>query len=222
MSLFVTGTDTGIGKTLVSTLLCLKQGWKYWKPIQSGLDGPTDSEIVAEHIGEANIQAETYLLPEPLSPHLSAKRAELKIDLHRVLRQKRTDEPTVIEGAGGILVPLNDEILLLDLIERIQVPVLLVASSKLGTINHTLLSLAALRSRKIEPVGVVMVGNLNSDNREAIEHFGKTRVLGEIPILNSITIETLKQASELIDLKGPRYERRLHTQANTHQDCAPA
>ena len=188
MRLFVTGTDTGVGKTVVAAWLCLHLGATYWKPIQSGLDGETDTQIVARLSG-APTAPEAYRLPDALSPHLSAARAGLRIALDRIVAPSATR--LVIEGAGGLLVPLDETRTMADLIARLGAPVLVVARSGLGTINHTRLTLEALRARGLTAIGVVMVGEPNAENRRAIERYGRTSVLAEIPPLPRIDRATL-------------------------------
>ncbi|MDX1670051.1 MAG: dethiobiotin synthase [Limnobacter sp.] len=188
-SVFITGTDTEIGKTLVSKWICLHWKADYWKPVQSGLQAQTDSQKVAE---ETTIQVhpETYRLTRPLSPHESARLDGITLEL--LAFKKPSAEKLVIEGAGGLLVPLNQSTLMVDLIAWLQVPCLLVASSQLGTINHTLLSLQALAARGLSCLGVVLSGPANEANRRAIEHYGNTPVLAELPQLESTTTESLK------------------------------
>lgn len=187
---FITGTDTGIGKTVFSTILSLKLGYHYWKPIQSGLRECTDSEWVAERIGKHLVKPEVYRLLHPLSPHAAAKLENREIDCDRILAQAPKNH-TIIEGCGGLLVPLNSTTLIIDLVQKLNCSLILVARSGLGTINHTLLSLAALQSRNIPTLGVVLVGPPNSSNREAIEHFGNTSVIGEVPFLENLDREHL-------------------------------
>jgi dethiobiotin synthase len=203
LSLFVTGTDTGIGKTVVSSILALKLGYRYWKPIQSGLNTPTDSEWVASRLGEQSIQKEVYRLASPLSPHASAQIDGVEIQLDRIV-EKKPVRKTVIEGAGGVLVPLNRKFLQLDLIQRLSCPVVVVARSGLGTINHTLLTLEVLRSRRISVHGVVLVGDPNLSNREAIEFYGRVSVSAEIPYLTELDRESLLKAGSLFH--GNRFD----------------
>jgi len=189
MRVFVTGTDTDAGKTVVSAWLCLHAGADYWKPIQSGHPPDRDADAVARLSG-ANICPERFLLREPLSPFHAAKAEGLRIELDD-FRLPQTKRPLVIEGAGGVLVPLNERLTMLDLMVRLGAPVIVAARSGLGTINHTCLTLAALRSRNLAVLGVVLSGPPNAANREAIEHFGNTRVLAEIPPLTPLSRETL-------------------------------
>lgn len=199
MNYFITGTDTGVGKTLFSTILALKLGYRYWKPIQSGLDSPTDSEWVAERIGKSLIIPEVYRLTQPLSPHAAAALENKEIACNHILSQTPTDS-TIIEGCGGLLVPINSSTLIIDLIPKLNSALILVARSGLGTINHTLLSLSILQQRQIHTAGVVLMGPLNPSNRAAIEHFGKTPVIGEVPFLENLNRESLIHFSQKIPL----------------------
>ncbi len=192
MSLFVTGTDTGVGKTVVSALLLSHFGPRhplaYWKPVATGADFERDRSRIEGLVPGTATAAEAYLFADPVSPHLAARREGLPIDLDRVvarfreLRLAMADRSWIVEGAGGLLVPLDKRgRTMADLIRALGLPALLVARSTLGTINHTLLSLEALRSRRIGVAGVALVGPPNDDNREAIERFGNVSVLLELP-----------------------------------------
>lgn len=193
--LFITGTDTGVGKTVLSAILTAGLRGFYWKPIQSGLDEITDTEWVIQKTGlpESHFFHETYRLHLPLSPHVSALHDGIRIDLDS-FHVPEIIEPDhlIIEGAGGVMVPLNEKDLMTDLMKRIDAPVLLVSRSSLGTVNHTLLSLEQLRREGIEVMGVIINGPGNLENRETIEYYGKTRVLAEIEPLPVINTETLK------------------------------
>ncbi|MBI2241935.1 MAG: dethiobiotin synthase [Magnetospirillum gryphiswaldense] len=188
---FVTGTDTGIGKTLVSAWLAHHWRAEYWKPIQTGATEDSDSDTVAALAPSARIHPPAHVFQAPLSPHAAARREGAVITLDG-LKLPDTDGPLVVEGAGGILVPLNDTALTVDWVETLGLPVLVVARSGLGTISHTLLTLEALKRRHVPILGVVMNGPPNADNRAAIEHFGGTRVLAEIPPLpEPVCLDTL-------------------------------
>jgi dethiobiotin synthase len=193
--LFITGTDTGVGKTVVSAILMAGLEGKYWKPVQSGLEEMTDTDWIRAVTGlpENHFYPETCRLQRPLSPHASAAAEGIRIDLES-FRLPDTEEHLIVEGAGGIMVPLNETHLMLDLMKKLAIPVLLVARSELGTINHTLLSLEQMRRHGLEVFGVVMNGPKNPGNREAIEHFGKVKVLAEIEPMDAINAETLKRA----------------------------
>jgi dethiobiotin synthase len=183
---FVTGTDTGIGKTVVSTILAMGLKARYWKPIQTGEIEGRDSNFVGRWIGESQIQPESYVFPDPLSPHLAAEQQGCEIDPQKCLMDFRSLRgPLIIEGAGGVLVPLHSSFLLADLIRLFAVPTIIVTSTRLGTINHTLLTLEALRSRKIAIAGVITTGSENSETSKSIEKFGNVEILGHIPFCGS-------------------------------------
>ncbi len=184
--IFVTGTDTGVGKTAVSAALLLRYAARYWKPIQTGIESDNDTAEIRRLTGMSTHRDEGVRLPNPVSPHLAAARAGTRIDL-RTLTEWSSDEAWVVEGAGGVLVPVNETQTMANLMVRLGLPVLVVARTTLGTINHTLLTIEALRSRSLLVAGVVMVGEPNSDNRAAIERYGKTAVVGEMPRFDPLT-----------------------------------
>lgn len=206
---FVTGTDTGIGKTVTSALLCAALDAIYWKPIQTGSREGTDRATVMRIAGlprERTIP-ETYCFAPPVSPHMAAGLAAKRIDL-RGMRAPRLSEGDnlIVEGAGGVLVPVNEKELMTDLMRRLRLPMLLVARSSLGTINHTLLSLAALRAARLGVRGVIMVGPPNKENREAIERYGKARVIGIIPPLRRLN------RAALVATFKKHFDRRAFTE----------
>ncbi len=198
MNIFIAGSDTDVGKTVVSAALCLKLNWKYWKPVQSGTLVETDTERCSRFLRPDQIIPETYRLTQPLSPHESAKLDDCEISLERLQRHASLLDSTVIEGAGGLLVPFSDSYLQIELIERLALPVLLVARSTIGTINHTLLSIQALRMLKINLLGVILIGPPHPHNARAIENFGKTQILGEIPIFILLDLKAFQMAGDLI------------------------
>ena len=198
--IFVTGTDTGIGKTTVCAALlhryrrCGALG--YWKPVQTGWpeDDDTATVRVLGACADAEICDAGIRLPRPLSPHLAARLHGVTIAMDDVLRpaQSASEERAwIVEGAGGLLVPLNDEQKMSDLITALRLPTLVVARAALGTINHTLLTLEALRARSLSIAGVVMVGERNAENRRAIERYGCVPVLGEMLHFTTLTPECL-------------------------------
>lgn len=202
--LFVTGTDTDVGKTVVSAALTLGLDAYYWKPIQAGTTPSTDTESVREWTGlpADRFLPEAYRLREPMSPHAAAEVEGVEIDRDRIATSSLpTDRPVVIEGAGGLLVPINASTYIVDLIEDLGAPVVLVARSGLGTLNHTLLSLAELRRRSIPVLGVVMNGDPHESNRRTIEGCGGVRVLGRIPRFNVVNKINLLNLFTHIDLK---------------------
>ncbi len=192
---FVAGTDTDVGKTVISAILMAGLRGFYWKPVQSGLEEATDTEWIRLATGLPGIHffPETYRLSRALSPHASAAADGVRIDLSS-FRLPKTEDHLLVEGAGGLLVPLNERDFVVDLIDFLNLPVLLVARSTLGTINHTLLSIEQLKTRGLTVLGVVMNGPANPGNREAIEYYGKTEVLAEIEPLPKIEPPILKEA----------------------------
>jgi dethiobiotin synthetase len=193
--IIVTGTDTGIGKTVFAAALAGSLGANYWKPIQSGLSEETDSEAVLRLSGlsEMRILPEAYRLKTPASPHLAAEIDGVAIDPEALVLPD-TDEPLVVEGAGGLLVPLTRKMTFIDVFERWGAPVVLCARTTLGTINHTLLSIEALRARGIPLLGVAFMGEENLDSERIIVEMGHVRRLGRLPHLETLTADALRAA----------------------------
>ena len=191
---FISGTDTDIGKTLVSTMLMCTLDATYWKPIQSGLEQETDTQFV-QRISEANearIIPERWRLSSSMSPHTAADIDEVSISLDDFKLPDYTTKHLIIEGAGGLIVPINWEHTVLDLIEKFALPVLLVAKSGLGTLNHTLLSLKALRDRGIEVFAVILNGSHHKNNRDTLQYFGKLPIyeIGNLPSINKEALQS--------------------------------
>ena len=194
-SLFVTGTDTNVGKTVLSALLVAALDAVYWKPIQTGAIEGTDRETLIQlaAIPQAQSLQESYCFDPPVSPHLAAEAGGVRIDLAHIRPPNNLARPLIVEGAGGILVPINESELMLDLARRLGFPVIIAARSALGTINHTLLTVRALRCAKVGIKGVVMIGPRNRDNERAVERFGSVPLVGRIPWLNKIDRQALLQ-----------------------------
>lgn len=203
MTLFVAGTDTGVGKTVVSALLVARFGelraLGYWKPVATGAADERDRATVEALVPGVVAPAEAYLFADPVSPHLAARREGVPIELGRIaaryaeLRSVWPERDWVVEGAGGLLVPLDDNgTLQVELVRQMAVPLLLVARSTLGTINHTLLTLEAARRRSLEIAGVVLSGPPNADNREAIERFGDVAVVAELPRVEPLNLGSIQ------------------------------
>ena len=193
-SIFVTGTDTDVGKTIVSAGLCLSWPAHYWKPIQAGADPCTDNEIMAQFIPKGNIYPSTYNLKKACSPNQAAQWEDITIQKDSLMSAyKKIHSPVVIEGAGGALVPFNDQESMLDLMVQFNAPVIIVARSALGTLNHSFLTLKALRTSNINILGIIMVGKLHPDNKRDIEAIGNIPVLLELPMLKKIDIDSLKE-----------------------------
>ncbi len=191
----VTGTDTGIGKTIFAAGLTRLLDGLYWKPIQAGLDGESDTAVVRRlaELPAARVLPEAYRLSTPASPHLAAERDGLSIDVDSLIPPPAA-RPLVIEGAGGLMVPLTRRILSIDLFARWRAPIVLCARTTLGTLNHTLLSLEALRRREIPIVGVAFIGNEHPDNESTIRSMGSVTILGRLPFLEPLTPLALETA----------------------------
>ncbi len=191
--LFVTGTDTGVGKTVVASALMHRyrgsERLRYWKPIQTGIEIDNDTATVRRlgACADEEIFDEGVRLQKPVSPHLAARWAGMRIDLADLRRLAKDDAATwIVEGAGGLLVPVNESQTMADWIAGLKLPVLVAARTGLGTINHTLLTLEALRARALRVAGVIMIGEPNVDNRAAIEEYGQVTVVAEMPFLRPL------------------------------------
>ncbi|CAD5249130.1 ATP-dependent dethiobiotin synthetase BioD [Bosea sp. 62] len=204
----IAGTDTGIGKTVFAAALSNHLGACYWKPIQSGLDGETDSEAVVRLGGVPadHLVPEAYRLRTPASPHHAAMIDGVAIDVER-LSVPRLTAPLIIEGAGGLMVPLTDRRTFLDLFAHWRRPVVLCARTQLGTINHTLLSLDALRRRSVPVLGVAFIGHAQPETERIIGKMGEVRILGRLPWLESLDAASLKAAFQTA-FAGAGFERR--------------
>lgn len=199
-AIVVTGTDTDVGKTVFSAALTAALGAYYWKPVQAGRQPDADSETV-RRLGDVpadRILPEVYDLSTPASPHLAAEHDGIEIDIARLSTLPATpgDAPIVIEGAGGLMVPLTRYELQLDQFARWNLPVVLVAATRLGTINHSLLSIEALRRRGVPMLGIAFCGNENADSERTIVEMGGVRRLGRLPWLDPLDAPALRAAFE--------------------------
>jgi dethiobiotin synthase len=210
--LFITGTDTSVGKTVVSAVVLRRYRYaaclRYWKPIQTGIEQDDDTvEVVRLAAAEPEeVIADGVRLRGRVSPHLAAQMSGRLIALEPLVRVHARRHPTsswIVEGAGGVLVPINDRETMADLMLQLALPVLVVARTALGTINHTLMTLETLRNRAIEVAGVVMVGQPNSDARAAIETYGAVAVLAEMPLFQPLNPGALAAWSS-------EFDRRCH------------
>lgn len=196
-TLIVTGTDTGVGKTVVAAMLVLAFDAFYWKPVQSGLTDGTDTATVAALTGISGTRLlpEAYRLREPLSPHRAAELDGVTIDpACLVLPETPPRRFLIVEGAGGVLVPVTRSLLQIELFARWQRPVVVVARTALGTINHTLLTLEALQRRGISVQGIVFAGDENPDTQRTIGEFSGARILGRLPVMKQLNAENLRGA----------------------------
>ncbi|WP_448661463.1 dethiobiotin synthase [Sphingomonas sp. CJ20] len=192
----VTGTDTDVGKTVFAAALTQALDADYWKPIQSGLAPESDSDGIARLAGiaPARIRPEAYRLHTPCSPHLAAEIDGVTIDADALDPPPPGPRPLVIEGAGGVLVPVTRSLLFADLFARWHLPVVLVARTALGTINHSLLSIEALRARGVPILGVAFNGDANPDSEQTIAAIGKVRRLGRLPRIDALDPASLARA----------------------------
>jgi dethiobiotin synthetase len=181
----VSGTDTGIGKTVFAAGLCGFLGARYWKPVQAG--APGDRETVAELAGVETLP-ELYRLKLSASPHQAAAAEGITIDPDALTPP---EGDVIIEGAGGLMVPLTRQTLFLDVFARWQIPLILCARTALGTINHTLLSLTAIRARTIPLQGVAFIGEANEESEGIIAELGRVKRLGRLPPVKPLTRENL-------------------------------
>ncbi|MBN8817425.1 MAG: ATP-dependent dethiobiotin synthetase BioD [Sphingomonas sp.] len=204
--LIVSGTDTGIGKTVAAAGLAAALGAHYWKPIQAGTADGTDSAD-AQRLGvpTAHVLPEAYRLALPASPHLAAERESVMLDPARLALPSQ--RPLIVEGAGGLMVPIRREPpwLMIDQFAQWRAPVLLVARTGLGTINHSLLSIEALRSRGVTVAGLLFVGEAHTDNEAIVPLLGGVRSLGRLPVLDPLDAAGLADAmAQHVDLEGLR------------------
>lgn len=189
MKFWIVGTDTDIGKTTVSAWICLHTGYSYWKPIQTGYNvtleySNTDSKTVKK-FSNTTIYPELHILKEPLAPYFAAQLENTVISFSK--EKIPACKNLLIEAAGGLLVPLNEEKLYIDIIKDSKLPVILVTRSSLGTINHTCLSIEALRTRNIKLLGVIISGQTNTANAHAIEKYGKTEILAQLNKMETVS-----------------------------------
>lgn len=201
MNYFITAIGTESGKTLVSAIFCRALCAEYWKPIQAGY--PTDSETINELLPGVKIHKEACLLKAPESPHAAAKKEDKFISLEDILTPKHNGD-LIIEGAGGLMVPLNEEELMIDLIEKLKVEVILVSNIYLGSINHSLLSIEALKNRNIKIAGVVFNGGSNVDSERVILKYAKAPCLLRI-----------KEESKINEAIVNRYAKELLRNLNS-------
>lgn len=190
MQIFVTGTGTDVGKTLICSWLLTHSNYSYFKPIQTGNIDSTDSKSI-DSLTNSKIYPELYSFKAPLSPHLAAQKENKYIDINTLVLPN--DKNLIIEGAGGLMVPINEKYFIIDIIKYFNVPVILVAGSELGTINHTLLSIEAMRAKQIDILGVIVNGNHNIENCKAIQYYGQVEILIEFPVISPINQESLQK-----------------------------
>ncbi|SBO44608.1 dethiobiotin synthase [Cyanobium sp. NIES-981] len=213
VKLVVCGTDTDVGKTVVSAWLVQGLGAHYWKPVQSGLDGGGDAGRVQAllDLPAGRLCPEAYRLREPASPHWAAELEGVRIDPGR-LALPSVPGPLVVETAGGLLVPLRRDWLQIEQLQQWQLPVVLVARSGLGTLNHTLLSLEALSRREITVLGLILNGPAHPDNPRTLTELGGVPLIGHLPPLPNLLASALQA-----EWQRQRIAHRLQTLITARQ-----
>lgn len=199
--LFITGIGTGIGKTIVSAILVEKLGADYWKPIQAGDLDNSDTIKAKQLVSNPNsvFHPESYRLSQPYSPHKAAALDEITIHQSKIILPQ-TNRQLIIEGAGGLMVPLNDNFLMIDLIRQLQAEVILISENYLGSINHTLLSIEVLKRRNIPIRGIIFNGEPNASTEDYILGYTQITLLGKIGMLKPINKQTITEAGNYITL----------------------
>lgn len=194
MKIFVSGIGTEIGKTLCSAILVNALDADYWKPVQAGNCDEPDREFVRKMAQNpaGRFFEERYFLKTPCSPHLAAKIDGVEMQLND-FEIPSTERNLIVEGAGGLLVPINEEHTIIDLIKHLNMPVILISQHYLGSINHTLLSIEALRHRKIPLLGVLFNGGENQISEQIICNLGKVNSLGTVYQIHPITPENIEK-----------------------------
>lgn len=191
---FVTGIGTDVGKTVVAAILTEALGADYWKPVQAGNLGFTDSDVVRSLLSNqaSFIHPEVYRLHEPMSPHAAAKIDGVEISLDAFVLP-HSERPIVVEGAGGLMVPLNDRDVVADLIAKLALPVVVVSRNYLGSINHSLLTLDALAARGVKLAGVIFNGEENAESERIILQRSGAHLLGRVGVEEMIDQGTVKR-----------------------------
>ena len=188
----ICGTDTDVGKTLISSFFVRGLNCFYWKPIQSGIQGETDSEYVqrVSQISPKKILKEAYVFNEPVSPHWAAEIDNVKL-IKSNLNLPNIEKNLLVETAGGLMVPLTRDFLQIDQIKIWNLPVILVCRSSLGTLNHTLLSIEALKKRKINILGLIINGTKHLDNPQTLKLFSGLPIIAEFPLIKNLSVNNL-------------------------------
>ena len=199
----ICGTDTGIGKTLISSFFVRGLNSFYWKPIQSGIESETDSQTVEKlaQVSREKIIKEAYVFTKPLSPHWAAEIDKKTINFD-MLRLPKVKGSLIVETAGGLMVPITRNFLQIDQIKRWNLPVILVCKSSLGTLNHTLLSIEALKRRNIEILGLVVNGEKHLDNPKTLFEFSGIPIITEFPYVKKVDLKSFDVLWNELDIKN--------------------
>lgn len=196
---FITGIDTNVGKTITSAILVEALQADYWKPVQAGDLENSDTKTVQQLISnsQSHFFPETYRLNTPASPHYAAELDGIEIDFEK-FQLPKTNNNLIVEGAGGLFVPLNKKYLVIDLIQTLKIPVILVAKTYLGSINHTLLSIDALQRRNIPIAGIFFNGKIEKSSTKFILEYTKIRYLGNLPWFENISKKEIAEQAEMV------------------------
>ena len=205
---FVSGTDTDVGKTIVSAVLINKLNADYFKPIQCGLNKlkKKDSDTIKTLCKNTNVLKEIYFFRDPVSPYVASLREKKNIDIKKIISFKKncTSEKLIIEGAGGLYVPIKKNFFMSDLSKKMNLPMVLVSRTKLGTINHTLMSLEIIKRQRINFFGIIFIGENEMETIDSIDYFGKKilkkkiNIIGRLPFVKKISINKIKYLSTKI------------------------
>ena len=203
MKFIICGTDTDIGKTLISSFFVRGLNSFYWKPIQSGIESQTDSQTIEKltQINKEKIIDEAYVFTQPLSPHWAAEIDKKHINF-KMLKLPKVNGDLIVETAGGLMVPITRRFLQIDQIKKWNLPVILVCKSSLGTLNHTLLSIEALKKRNINIIGIVVNGKKHLDNPKTIFEFSGIPIIAEFPYIQKIDSNILDILWEELDIRN--------------------
>jgi len=203
MQFIICGTDTDIGKTLISSFFVRGLNSFYWKPIQSGIESQTDSQTIQKitQINKEQIINEAYIFTQPVSPHWAAEIDKKTINFN-MLKLPKVNGSLIVETAGGLMVPITRSFLQIDQIKKWNLPVILVCRSSLGTLNHTLLSIEALKKRNINIAGLVINGEKHLDNAKTISEFSGIPIIAEFPYIQKIDSDNLDILWKELDIKN--------------------
>jgi len=198
----ICGTDTDVGKTLISSFFVRGLQSFYWKPIQSGIETETDSQSILRlsEIKKENILKEAYIFKKPVSPHWAAEIDEKNIDIN-LLKLPSIDGSLIVETAGGVMVPITRNFLQIDQIKRWDLPVIIVCRSSLGTLNHTLLTIEALKKRNIKILGLIVNGEKHLDNPKTLQEFSKLPIIAEFPRISNVDKNNLDRLWEELNIE---------------------
>ena len=207
--IFISGIGTGIGKTLIATIITEALKADYWKPVQAGYEPGTDSELVASLVSKSEtvIHPETYLLKLAASPHIAAQRENRRIELKKIaddLLRMNSNRPLVIEGAGGLMVPLNEQEFVIDLVKMLDARLVLVSRNYLGSINHSLMTAAVCRNYGLDVTGWVFNDQYMNYERDIVRWSGYP-ALFSVPLMNPLSKQTILAAAESIPPEGMGY-----------------